>query len=114
MRSPCSPPVVFPELNHAAIYDNPEGGFLEPLRSASPLSTDFLAGTAGTRELLYALSARRIGPKKTSKIHGTRVRNARHATFDDEVRAQMRRGRMPAAMKQAQMTMTVPIRFQLR
>ena len=45
------------------------------------------------------------------------VRSSGHTTLDDEVRALMRRGRMPrmpAAMKQAQITMTVPIRFQLR
>lgn len=45
------------------------------------------------------------------------VRSSGHATLDDEVRALMRRGRMPrmpAAMKQARITMTVPIRFRLQ
>lgn len=45
------------------------------------------------------------------------VRSSGHTALDDEVRALMRRGpmpRMPKAMKQARMTMTVPIRFQLQ
>ncbi|MCG6860474.1 MAG: energy transducer TonB [Chromatiaceae bacterium] len=45
------------------------------------------------------------------------VRSSRHDALDDEIRALMRRGRMlrmPADMKQTRVTMTVPIRFQLR
>jgi periplasmic protein TonB len=80
------------------------------------------------RNKRYPMRARRLGRQGSVTVRftvnrdghvlsSTIVRSSGHTALDDEVRALMRRGRMPRipkTMKQARMTMTVPIRFQLQ
>jgi len=80
------------------------------------------------RNKRYPKRARRSGQQgavtvrftldRAGRVLSSRItRSSGHSVLDDEVRALMGRGpmpRMPASMKQAQVTMTVPIRFRLR
>ena len=80
------------------------------------------------RNKRYPKRARRLGHQGSVTVRFTVdrngnvlssniVRSSGHDALDDEVRALMRRGRMPrmpADMKQARITMTVPIQFRLR